>query len=192
MAAPNIPWVSPDEYLDQEEVSPTKHMYHAGLVTAMAGGSYEHGRLAGNLIGELFSALRGRGCGVVGSDVMFQTGSREMFTYPDVMVICGPVAKLPGRPHVITNPVFVAEVLSPSTEGMDRGAKLREYRATPSLRQYAMISQDEPWVEIHTRDESGRWWISEATGLDGVCEFTGIDCVVSMAGLYEGALDIKS
>ena len=97
MAAPNIPWVSPDEYLDQEEVSPTKHMYHAGLVTAMAGGSYEHGRLAGNLIGELFSALRGRGCGVVGSDVMFQTGSREMFTYPDVMVICGPVAKLPGK-----------------------------------------------------------------------------------------------
>ena len=113
-----------------------------------------------------------------------------MFTYPDVTVLCGPVETVPGRKHVVTNPVFVAEVLSPSTEGMDRGTKLREYRATPSLRQYAMISQDEPWVEIHTRDESGRWWISEATGLDGVCEFTGIDCVVPMAALYEGALDV--
>ena len=48
MAAPNIPWISPDEYLDLEAVSPAKHMDYTGLVTVMAGGSYEHGRLAGN------------------------------------------------------------------------------------------------------------------------------------------------
>ena len=190
MAAPNIPWISPDEYLDEEAGSASKHMYYTGLVTAMAGGSLAHGTIAGNLIAALHNGLRGRGCRVVTSDVLFRTGSGEMFTYPDVTVLCGPVETVPGRKHVVTNPVFVAEVLSPSTEGMDRGTKLREYRATPSLRQYAMISQDEPWVEIHTRDESGRWWISEATGLDDVCEFTGIDCVVPMAALYEGALDV--
>ena len=190
MAAPNIPWVSPDEYLDQEAVSATKHMYFAGLATAMAGGSLAHGTIAGNLLGILYAGLRGRGCRVVTSDVLFRTGSGYMFAYPDVMVLCGPVETVPGRKHVVTNPVFVAEVLSSSTEGMDRGAKLREYRATPSLRQYAMISQDEPWVEIHTRDESGRWSISDATGLDGVCEFTGIDCAVPMAALYEGALEV--
>ena len=93
---------------------------------------------------------------------------------------------------MVTNPVFVAEVLSPSTEGMDRGAKLREYRATPSLRQFVLVAQEEPWVEIYTRNETGAWEVRDVTGLEGECEFTGIDCVVPMAALYEGALDIKS
>ncbi len=192
MAAPNIPWISPDEYLDEEAGSPSKHMYYAGLVTAMAGGSLAHGTIAGNLLGILYAGLRGRGCRVVASDVLFRTGSGEMFTYPDVTVLCGPVETVPGRKHVVTNPVFVAEVLSPSTEGMDRGAKLREYRATPSLRQFVLVAQEEPWVEIHTRNETGAWEVRDVTGLEGECEFTGIDCVVPMAALYEGALNIKS
>jgi hypothetical protein len=83
-------------------------MYHAGQVTVMEGRSFEHGRLEGNLIGKLFAALAGRGCGVVGSDALFQTGRQPRFTDPDVMVICGLVTKLPGRPSVGTNPVFVA------------------------------------------------------------------------------------
>jgi Uma2 family endonuclease len=89
----------------------------------------------------------------------------------------------------MTNPVFVAEVLSPGTEGMDRGAKSREYRSSPSIRQYALLSQEQPWVEIHTRDEAGFWRISETRGLQADCEFTGIDCRVPMAALYEGVLE---
>jgi Uma2 family endonuclease len=189
MAVRHIPWISPDQYLDQEEMSSTRHMYCAGVVTAMAGGSLAHGMLAMNLGAELRAALRGRGCRVVGSDVLFRTGSGEMYTYPDVMVLCGPVETVEGRPHVMTNPVFVAEVLSQSTEGVDRGAKSREYRASGSLRQYALVSQDQAWVEIHTRDEAGFWRISETRGLEADCEFTGIDCRVPMAALYEGVLE---
>ena len=189
MAARHIPWITPDEYLDREALSETKHMYYAGLVTAMAGGSVAHATLAMSLGAELRAGLRGRGCRVFGSDVLFQTGSGEMFTYPDVTVICGSTEYMPGRKHVVTNPVFVAEVLSPSTEAIDRGAKSNEYRATASLRQYALISQDQPWVQIHTRDEAGAWQISEVNGLDGVCAFTGIDCAVPMAALYEGVLE---
>jgi Uma2 family endonuclease len=189
MAAPNIPWISPEEYLTLEEASPTRHMYCDGLITAMAGGSLSHALLASNLIAALHAGLRGRGCKVFGSDVLFQTGSGTMYTYPDVTVLCGPAATVAGRPNVLTNPVFVAEVLSPSTEAIDRGAKSREYRASPSLRQYALISQDEPWVEIHTRDDAGTWWISEVRGLEGTGEFTGIGCRVPMAALYEGVLD---
>ncbi|MFN0103960.1 MAG: Uma2 family endonuclease [Bryobacteraceae bacterium] len=180
--------VSPENYLDQEELTPFRHMYFSGVVTAMSGGSLAHGTLAMNLAAELRAGLRGRGCRVVGSNVLFRTGSGEMFTYPDVMVLCGSVETMTGRRHVMTNPVFVAEILSPSTEGFDCGAKSSEYRASPSLRQYALLSQDEPWVEIHTRDEAGFWRISDVRGLDGDCEFTGLDCRVPMAALYEGVL----
>ena len=189
MAARHIPLSTSDEYLDREALSKSKHVYYAGLVTAMAGGSFTHWILAGNLITALHLGLRGSGCRVGGSDLLFRTGSGQMFTYPDVTVVCGPMEPMPGRKHVVTNPVFVAEVLSLTTEGMDRGAKSNEYRATRSLRQYALISQDQPWVQIHTRDEAGSWQISEVNGMDGVCAFTGIDCTVPMAALYEGALE---
>jgi Uma2 family endonuclease len=188
MAVRHIPWISPDEFLDQEAVSETKHMYYAGLVTAMAGGSVGHWTIAGNLVAALHAGLRGRGCRVGGSDLLFRTGSGDMLSYPDVMVICGQVETVPGRKNVVTNPLFVAEVCSPSTENLDRREKVREYRATPSLQQFILVSQDEPWVEIHTRDEGGRWVVEDVTGLDATCAFAGIDCSVGMAAIYEGAL----
>src|SRR5258708_18074804 len=160
MAAHSIPWVSPDEFLDFEEKSDTKHMYHAGAMTAMAGGSPAHAFLAMNLGRVLGVALEGRDCRIAGSDLLFQTGSKEMYAYPDVIVICGPLIRMEGRPNVVTNPLFVAEVLSPSTESIDRGAKSQEYRLSPTLKQYALLSQDKPNVELHTRGEDGRWYIT--------------------------------
>lgn len=65
--------ISADEFLDQEELAESKHMYYAGVVTAMAGGSYEHGVLAMTLAAALHANLRGRGCRVVGSDVMLKS-----------------------------------------------------------------------------------------------------------------------
>jgi Uma2 family endonuclease len=161
-------------------------MYYAGEVTAMAGGTFEHGRLAGNLNGQLYGALRGRGCAVLGSDVLFETGSQEMLTYPDLMVVRGPVERKLGKRNVITNPVFVAEVLSPSTEAIDRGAKSREYRLSPSIRQYALIAENRPLVEIHTRAAAGHRWISEVVGLDADCAVSSLECRILMAALYEG------
>lgn len=189
MAATPIPWITPDEFLDYEETADSKHMYYAGTVTAMAGGSLPHGTLSGNLLGLLFGALQGRNCRVLGSDVLFQTGSQQMLTYPDVMVLCGPVTTMSNRRHVVTNPIFVAEVLSPSTEGLDRGAKSREYRASPSLKQYALLSQDRPLIEFHTRDADGTWRISEVEGIDAVCEFSSLGCQVPMSSLYADVLD---
>ena len=188
MAAQHTPRVSPEDYLTQEEASPQRHIYFAGVVEAMAGGSVAHATIAMNLGAELRAALRGRGCRVVGSDVLFRTGSGEMYTYPDVMVLCGPLETMEGRPHVVTNPVLLAEVLSCGTEALDRGAKSREYRASPSLRQYVLISQDQAWVEIHTRDDAGFWRMDEVRGLEGACVFTALDCHVPMAALYEGVL----
>ncbi len=188
MAEPNLPYISVDEFLDAEELSETKRMYYAGVVTAMAGGSFEHALLAMNLGGELRSALRGRGCAVVGSDVMFQTGSKEMYTYPDLTVVCGPVERMAGRRNVITNPLFLVEVLSPSTEAKDRGEKSHEYRLSPRLRQYALVCQDKPLVEIHTRGEDGYWRIGEVSGLDSDCAFSSLDRSVPMAAIYEGVL----
>lgn len=196
MDAPNIPWVSPEEFLDMEEKSETKHHYFRGLVTphegestAMAGGTPAHSFLSSNLSSELRIALRKRNCRVANSDLMLQAGTAGLLTYPDVMVICGPLVRLPGKRNVITNPVFVAEVLSPSTEARDRGEKAQEYRRTPSIKQYALLSQSEPLIEVHTRNDDGSWRISEFDGLEATLDLTSLDCKIPLADLYEGVFD---
>jgi Uma2 family endonuclease len=126
---------------------------------------------------------------IAGSDLLLQTGRKEVYVYPDVMVICGPVATMEGRPNVVTNPVFVAEVISPSTEADDRGAKAQEYRDTPSIRRHALLSRSGPWVELHTRGEDGSWRISEVSGLHADCVISSLDCSVPTAALYEGVLE---
>ena len=93
----------------------------------------------------LYAGLRGRACRVGASDLLFRTGSGEMFTYPDVTVICGPVEPVPGRKHVVTNPVFVAEVLSPSTEAIDRGG---EVKGVPGERVIAAVCADLPGAAV--------------------------------------------
>ena len=110
-------------------------------------------------------------CGwcVHGGDYRFQG------VYPDVVA-------------VRDAPVFIAEVVTWGTAGADLGEKARSYRASPTVRQCAYVSVDRAWVEIHTRDEGGRWVVEDVTGLEATCVFTGIDCSVGMAAIYEGAL----
>jgi len=172
-----------------EERSETKHHYYRGLITAMAGGSPEHSALAMNLGAELRAALRKTGCRVFNSDLMIQTGSGEMLAYPDVSVVCGPFKRMPTRRNVVTNPFFVAEVLSPSTEANDRGEKSREYRLTPTLRQYALLSQETPLIEVHTRHDDGTWRITEFEGLDATLDLTALNCRIPLADLYDGVFD---
>lgn len=155
----------------------------------MPGGSLSHATLSGNLSGLLFSALRGRDCRVIGSDVLVQSGSKTFLTYPHVMAISIAPIMRDGTNNVVTNPVFVAEVLSPSTEATDRVVKFREYRSTPSIRQYALLSHKAPFIEIHTRHDDGSWRLIDCSGLDAHCEFSSLGCTIPMAELYNGVLE---
>ena len=124
MAARNSPFLSVDEFLDAEELAETRHRCYDGEIVEIEGSSLEHAFLSSHV------------CGVVGANLMLRTGSKRMFVYPDVKVFRGPVETMEGRPNVVTNPVFVAEVLSPETEGFDRGrrrmstAGRRRFRST--------------------------------------------------------------
>ncbi len=83
---------------------------------------------------------------------------------------------------------LITEVVTWGIAGADLAEKARIYRASPTVRQCAYVAVDRAWVEIHTRDEGGRWVVKDVTGLEATCVFTGIDCSVWMAAIYEGAL----
>jgi Uma2 family endonuclease len=145
------------EYLAFEHASETKHEYLDGEVFAMAGGTITHSALAGAIITALSNALRDRRCRVLASDARVRSKKTGLATYPDVTVVCQSIEVDDDDAHGVLNPTLIVEVLSESTEGYDRGAKAAHYRRIPSLREYVLVSQHEPLIEVYRRNERGNW-----------------------------------
>lgn len=146
-----------DEYLTFERDSEMKHEFVDGEIYAMAGGSLRHSALASRISAALESA-RPSDCIAFQSDMRLRVLATGRATYPDASMVCGPIQLDPADPGgtTITNPSLLVEVLSPSTEEVDRGSKLEDYQRIPSLQEYVLVSQH-PRVEIYRRLSSGSW-----------------------------------
>jgi Uma2 family endonuclease len=131
MAEPHASRVTPAEYLEYERRSEEKHEYLAGRIYAMAGGSPKHNLVSGNVVGALLDRLRGQPCVAVSGQHVFVEAA-QLGTYPDVTVLCGPAAHNKDFPQSLINPSILVEVLSPSTEAYDRGAKFAASRRCAS------------------------------------------------------------
>lgn len=115
MFQPEQKYYTPEEYLALEEDAEYKSEYYQGEIFAMSGGSPNHNRIAGNLYIALREALEGKSCEAFFSDMRLQVKKNGLYTYPDVMVVCGGLEFVKGRTDTITNPVVIIEVLSEST-----------------------------------------------------------------------------
>ncbi len=158
--------VSADEYLAMERDAAEKHILWDGDVYAMVGALPDHNVLVANAIGELHRLTR-RGPGrVYASALKVYVPLREGFVYPDASVVCGELEYYRRTRDVITNPTLLLEVLSPSTESLDRGEKASGYRALASLRHHVLVSQTERRVEVYTRQADDAWLLREYRGSD--------------------------
>ena len=170
------------EYLALDKRADLKHEYVSGGAHAMAGGSIEHGAIAGNVIGHLRTVLRERPCQIFTSDVRVAVEETGLRTYPDVSVVCGEVARADdGRST--TNPIVIVEVLSDSTADWDRGGKFAHYRRIPSLREYVVIAQDERFVEHHVRGDADLWTLRDVRG-NGVIDLAALGCSLPLDEIY--------
>lgn len=145
------------EYLAFEASAETRHEYLDGEVFAMAGGTITHGALAMAVGTALSNALRDRACRVLSSDVRVRCKATGLATYADVTVVCDKVEVDEDDRQGVLNPRLIVEVLSDSTEAYDRGAKAAHYRRIPSLREYVLVGQREPLIEVYRRNERGNW-----------------------------------
>jgi Uma2 family endonuclease len=184
MSAQPHPGLTQEEYLRIERAAEFKSEYYDGQMYAMSGGSYPHGKIIPNLAAELRQALRGKGCSVTTSEVRVRVSPRGFYTYPDIAVVCGPPQFADDQADTLLNPTLLVEVLSPSTEAHDRGFKFAQYRQLESLREYALVSQTEPRVEVFRRQPAGEWLLSEVIGVDATCRFDSVGCQVALAEIY--------
>ena len=172
-----------EQYLAWEETAGEKSEYVDGQIRAMSGGTEPHASIPMNMGGELRTALRGRGCRVLSSDM--KVWAAGAFYYPDLSVVCGPSTYRGRNKHTITNPIAVVEVLSPSTEPKDRGEKFIRYQQIETLRSYLLVSQTEPRVELFERSENGHWDYSMAAGLGNAVEIPSLSVTLALSEIYD-------
>jgi Uma2 family endonuclease len=175
--------LSSDAYLAFEREAEGKHEYWHGELFAMAGASRRHNVLVANLVRLLGNALLDRPCEVYPSDMRVASASREVFTYPDVTVVCGEPTFTDGAHDTLLDPLVIVEVLSDSTEAYDRGKKFEHYRGIASVRHYMLVAQDQPLVELYTRQGDGTWTLSDRRKGD-VVALSAVGCEVRVAEIY--------
>jgi Uma2 family endonuclease len=173
-----------EAYLEWEARQPIRHELVDGQVYAMGGGTAEHDTIGNNLRAALHAQMRGKPCRAHGPDLKVRAGKDGR--YPDALIDCGP--RIPGALHA-QEPVAVFEVLSKSTGWIDQSLKLRDYDATPTIRSYVLISQDEQRAMVYTRDADGRLGVQTAVlveGADASIELPEFGLVLPFSALYEG------
>jgi Uma2 family endonuclease len=170
------------DYLAGEPLSDIRHEYIDGEVYAMAGESKAHNTVSGNVYMALRRHLRGSSCRAYMENVKVQVkqAHHESYYYPDIQVVCGEIAE---NPYYETAPVLIVEVLSPSTERYDRADKFHAYRQLDSLREYVLIAQDTPRVEVYRRAKQWEWELY--TGEDAACYLDSVEMRLSLADVYE-------
>ena len=150
-----------EEYRVMEETAAERHEYRNGEIIAMAGGSEVHSAIATNLLVYLGFLLRDSNFRLYNSDLRVWIPEYNCGTYTDLMVVDGQpqlnsdaCGERSYRTDEILNPLVIVEVLSPSTEGYDRGEKFRKYRSLPGFCEYLLVSQTEPYIEqYHKLDD---------------------------------------
>ena len=179
------PFLTPEQYLEIERRAEYKSEYWRGEMFAMAGAARQHGLLTGNLFASLHQQLRGRRCEVYSSDMRVLIPATGLYTYPDVVAVCGDPRLADDHRDTLLNPTFAAEILSPSTESYDRGRKSEHYRTVESLQEYLLVAQDRVQAELYTRQSEGTWLLREARRLEDALELGSIGCRVLLADLYD-------
>ena len=173
--------LSPLTYLTRDRQSKVKSDYIDGQVYQMAGASLNHNLIFADVFGELYIHLKNHPCRILPSDMRVRMD--DSYVYPDIVIVC-------DEPQVesndiLLNPTIVIEILSPSTEAYDRGAKSIKFRTIDSLKEYALVSQDSPHVEHYIRQDDNQWLFSERKALDGSLYLPSIDCTLSLADIYQ-------
>lgn len=178
--------ISEVDYLAGEELPGERHEFVRGEIFAMSGASKAHGTIAGNVFALFRAHLRGTPCRTWTADMKVHINSAGSYYYPDVVATCSPLDLAPDAPkNYLEAPKLIVEVLSISTEKVDRREKWFAYRQLTSLEEYVLIDQERQWVEIFRRSDEG--WLHDIVTPGQLLTLNSLGMKLSMLEIYEDA-----
>jgi len=174
-----------EEYVEVAELSEQRVEFWDGAILDMTGGSPRHSAICSNIARLLGVQLRGKPCRPFDSNLRVRSLRANRSTYADVTVVCGPLEIDPTDKtrQTVLNPSVLIEVLSPSTETDDRGAKLSSYKLIESVRAIVLVPPTGTEVILHTRGSDEAWPVT--THASGSVRLTAIDCELPLDEIYE-------
>lgn len=184
MATNPLPRLTEEQYLGLERSAETKSEFLNGETFAMSGGTPAHNRIAVDLVIAVGTRLKTGPCEVFSSDQRMKVEATGLITYPDLMIACQAIFDGIQVKDTLTNPTLIAEVLSPSTESYDRGAKFQNYRQIPTLTDYLLISQESPVVEHFSRNPDNSWTLYTYQSLAATLPIPNFAIEIPLADIY--------
>lgn len=175
---------SAQDYLELEESAEYKSEYYQGEIFAMAGSSFNHNQIAGNIYSQLRLRQEKHSCRVTIGDLKLWIEEIDFFTYPDLMIICDQPRFYPRRTDIILNPLVIIEVLSRSTEAYDRGKKFQFYRSIPTFQEYILIDQYSVHIDQFYQESKGKWMLRDYNDSKDILKFSKIDFEIPLEKIY--------
>jgi Uma2 family endonuclease len=184
----------PNVYLQFERGAEVRHEYIDGEIYEVVEEGGVHEDICVNLIGVIGTQLKGKSCCLRAKHTKVRSGTTEkaifppkgMFSYPDLVVICGEVQHHDDFRDVVTNPKVIIEVLSDSTAKFDREIKFQRYQKyNDTLTDYILVSQDQPLIEHYIRQADGGWLYYIYEGLERSFKIDSVDCKVLLTEVYD-------
>lgn len=173
------------EYLDFEVNSQEKHEYIDGEVRKMASETPNHNLILGEVCFACNLALKGKDYDVFLSVQRLWIPEKNIYTYPDIMIIQGELQFQEGRKDTLMNPCLIGEVLSNSTQGYDKDEKFQAYRSIPSFQEYVLIDQYSPQIEHYRKTDRHQWLFTEYQGLDSILTLAIDGMTIPLADIYD-------
>jgi Uma2 family endonuclease len=177
---------TPEQYLEMERASETRHEFLDGIIYEMSGESLAHSRICINLAREVSTKLRGTPCEALSPNMKVRAITKGLFAYPDLTVVCGEPIFHDEKKDVLVNPRVIFEVQSPSTARYDKTKKLIRYRnALDTLTDYILVAQEVPFIEHFEKQEGGLWVHKPYEALSETLVVSSINCALPLSEIYD-------
>lgn len=177
--------ITPAEYLEQENQAEEKTEFIEGELFPMSGASNNHNLLTSKLNALLVFSVDDDNFNVYVSDMRVWLKTIESYVYPDIVVTPLPPIFAEANQMELTNPCFIAEVLSPSTARYDKKAKFDLYKTLPTLKEYLILPQTDKKGELYRRLNSNQWLITEFDQETSSIKLESVNLEINLAELYK-------
>lgn len=181
MSVETPPYLTPAQYFEIQRTLIARSEYIDGQIYEIAGSSRRHAEIGGRLLSLLIGQMAAGTGEVFGPNMLVETKSGGPFLYPDVSVTFG---EGEDEDMVLRDPAVVIEVLSAGGTPYDKRRKFTMYRKLASLREYVLVWQTQPRIEVHRREPSGTWILLEFAGADAICRLESVGCELALADVY--------
>lgn len=179
-------YVSPEEYLAFERNAEYKNEYLDGEVRPMIGASRSHCLIAGNVLGELATQLKGSVSEVYPSRMRVKIPAANYYIYPDVVAVRREPVSEDDYFDTLLNPTLLVEVFSKAAAAFEQIQRFACYRMIESLKEYVLVARDEYRVEQYTKQSDGRWLITDLSSPEERTELASVGCTLALKDIYEG------